>query len=139
MFNRAGADKLPLMSSSNFLRSRWLPYLVMAVALGCVSPAITRLFDFADPATRHGLLYWWFLGIPVEIDLLVWPTEEYQYLLWATVFTVQYLLVFAAGALLVLLMQWREAKKARRPLGVPPERQRAFETAAALYTTQDGW
>jgi hypothetical protein len=127
------------MPSSNFLRSRWLPYLVMAVGLGCVSPAIGRLFDFADPATRNGLLYWWFMGIPVEVDLLVWPTEEYQDLLWAAVFTVQYLLVFAAGAFGVLLMQRRAARKSLPPLGVPPERQQAFETAAAMYNTRDGW
>jgi len=43
------------MPSSNFLRSRWLLYLVMAIALGCASPAIGRVFDFAEPAARHGL------------------------------------------------------------------------------------
>lgn len=127
------------MPSSNFLRSRWLPYLVTAIVLGCMSPAIGRLFDFTEPATRHGLLYWWFMGIPVEVDLLVWPTEEYRYLLWATVFTVQYLTVFAAGALAVLLIQRRAAKKARRPFAQPPEQQRAFETAAALYNRLDSW
>ena len=125
------------MPSSNFLRSRWLPYLVMALALGCVSPAIGRLFDFAEPAARQGLLYWWFMGIPAEVDMLVWPSEQYQYLLWATVYAFQYLGVFAAGAMLVLFIQRRGAKKQRRPVGVPPARQRAFEAAAALYTTQD--
>ena len=127
------------MPSSNFLRSRWLPYLVMAHVLGCVSPAIGRLFDFAEPASRQGLLYWWFMGLPLEVDLWVWPAQEYQYLLWATVFTVQYLVVFAAGALLVLFIQRRAAKKERRPFAQPPEHQRAFETAAAMYNTRDGW
>ncbi|MDP3759242.1 MAG: hypothetical protein Q8R01_01840 [Ramlibacter sp.] len=127
------------MPSSNFLRSRWLLYLIMAITLGCASPAIGRLFDFAEPAARHGLLYWWFMGIPVEVDLLVWPAEEYQYLLLASVFSLQYLLVFAAGALLVLLMQRRAAKKRRQPFAQPPEQQRAFETAAAVYNTRDGW
>jgi hypothetical protein len=127
------------MPSSNFLRSRWLPYLVVAHVLGCVSPAIGRLFDFAEPASRQGLLYWWFMGIPLEVDLWVWPAREYQYLLWAAVFTLQYLMVFAAGALVVLAMQRRGAGKARRPAELPPERQRAFDTAAAKYHTQDGW
>jgi hypothetical protein len=127
------------MLSTNFLRSRWLPYLVMAIALGGASPAIGRLIDFADPAARHGLLYWWFMGIPVEVDLLVWPPEEYRYLLWATVFTFQYFTVFAAGALLVLFIQRRAAKKDRRPFAQPPAQQRAFETATALYNRLDSW
>jgi len=127
------------MPSSHFLSSRWLPYLVLAVVLGCVSPAIGRLFDLAEPATRQGLLYWWFIGIPLEVDLMVWPAPEYYYLLCAAVSTVQYLLVFTAGALAVLAMQRRGAGKAPRPGGVPPERKRAFEAAAAQYNTRDGW
>lgn len=134
------ADTLADMSASSFLRSRWLPYLVMAVVLGCASPAISRLFDFAEPEARDGLLYWWFMGIPLAVDLWVWPAWEFQYLLWAAVFTLQYLTVFAAGALAVLAMQRRGAKKKTRQLAeTPPARQRAFENAAAMYNTPEGW
>lgn len=134
-----GLDRLRAMPSSHFLRSRWLPYLVMADVLGCVSPAIGRLFDFAELAARDGLLFWWFRGLPVEVDRWVGPAEEYRYLLWAAVFTVQYLAVFAAGSLAVLAVQRRRARQALGLAGVPPERQRAFEAAAAMYTTRDGW
>lgn len=127
-----------MCSSSQFLRGRWLPYLVLAVVLGCVSPAIGGLFDFAEPATRHGLLYWWLIGIPAEVDRMVSPARQYQDLLWAAVSTVQYLVVFSAGALLVLAIQRRGARKVPRQEGGPPERQRAFENAAAMYT-RDGW
>ena len=124
------------MPSSNFLRRRWPVYLSLAMALGAVSPAIGQLFDFADPASRHGLLYWWFMGIPVEVDMWVWPAERYQHLLWSAVFTLQYFTVFAAGAGLVLLIQWRGQRTQPR-VEQPPERQRAFEAAAAMYCRPD--
>lgn len=127
------------MPSSHFLGSRWLPYLVLAVVLGCVSPAIGGLFDLGEPATRQGLPYWWFIGIPLAVELMVWPAQEYQYLLCAAVSTLQYLAVFTAGALAVLAMQRRGRRKAPRRGGVPPERQRAFEAAAAQYHTRDRW
>ena len=131
----AQADRLGGMASSDFLGSRGLPYLAIATILGSVSPMITALFDFADPASHQGLLYWWFMGIPVEVDILVWPAQEYQYLLWSAVFTLQYLAVLASGAALVWLVQRR--RTARRPVKLPPERERAFEEAAALYHLRD--
>jgi hypothetical protein len=127
MVNPARDDKLPLMPSSNTLRSRWLLYTVMAVALGCVSPAIAGLLDFAEPATRQGLLYWWFMGIPAEVDERLWPA----------VYAVQYLLVFIGGAALVLLIQRRTAQAT--PDKSPPASERAFDTAAALYHLRDSW
>jgi hypothetical protein len=123
------------MGSSDFLGSRGLPYLAIATILGSVSPMIAALFDFADPASRQGLLYWWFMGIPVEVDILLAPARDYRYLLWTGVFTLQYLAVFAAGAVLVLLVQRRGS--ARRPVTPPPEQERAFEEAAALYHLGD--
>jgi len=126
------------MPSSNFLRSRWLPYLVVADVLGCVSPAIGGLLDFGDPATRGGLLYWWFMGLQVEAGLLFQPSAQFQYLLSAAVFTLQYLAVFTASALCVLALQRRRMRMARRSSSVPPQRQRAFEAAAAMYSTYDG-
>jgi len=127
MVNPARDDKLPFMPSSNTLSSRWLLYTVMAVALGCVSPAIAGLLDFADPATRHGLLYWWFMGIPAGIDAHLSPL----------VYAVQYLLVFTAGAALVLLIQRRTAPA--KPAESPPAAERAFDTAVALYHLRDSW
>lgn len=127
MVNPAHDDKLPLMPSSNTLRSRWLPYIVMAVALGSVSPMIAGLLDFADPATRQGLLYWWFMGIPAGIDMRLWPV----------VYAVQYLLVFIVGAALVMLIQRRTAPA--KPAGPRPASERAFDTAAALYHLRDRW
>lgn len=135
-FIHGQADRLGRMGSSDFLGSRGLPYLAIATVLGSVSPMITALFDFVDPASRQGLLYWWFMGIPVEVDILLWPAQEYQYLLWSAVFTLQYLVVFALGASLVLLIQRRGAPR-RRPAKLPPERERAFEEAAALYHLRD--
>jgi len=127
MVNPACDDKLPLMPSSNILSSRWLLYTVMAVVLGCVSPAIAGLLDFTDPATRQGLLYWWFMGVPAGIDARLWPV----------VYTVQYLLVFTAGAALVLLIQHRTAPA--QPAESPPASERAFDTAVALYHLRDSW
>jgi hypothetical protein len=123
----ARLDRLPIMPGSNFLRSRWVLYTVVAVVLGCVSPAIAGLLDFSDPATRQGLLYWWFAGIPAGTDARLWPL----------VFTLQYLLVFSAGAALVLLIQqWTAPPK---PAQLPPHSERAFDQAAAMYHLHDGW
>ena len=128
------------MPSSNFLRRRWPVYFSLAIALGSVSPAIGQLFDFVDGANRHGLLYWWFMGIPAEVYAWLAPSEQYQHLLWSGLFSLQYFAVFAAGAGLVMLIQWW-GQRGKRPAAapVPPERLRAFETAAAMYCQPDSW
>lgn len=138
MAKRHRNDRLRLMPSSNFFSRRWPVYLSLAMALGAVSPAISHLLDFAGPASRQGLAYWWFMGMPQQIDMLVGPAERYQHLLWSAVFTLQYLTVFAAGAGLVMLIQPRRRRFARLAASqVPPGRQRAFETAAAMYCRPD--
>jgi hypothetical protein len=114
------------MPSSTFLRSRWLLYLMMAIALGSVSPAVTDLLDFTEPATRDGLLYWWFLALPAQFDAALRPA----------VFALQYLAVFGTGPALVKLVQW--VTVVPKP-AAPPDQQRAFDTAAALYHLRDGW
>ena len=129
-------DKLRVMPSSNFLRRRWPVYLTLAAVLGAVSPAVSQWLDFLDAANRHGLLYWWFMGVPAEVYAWVGPSEQYQHLLWSGLFTLQYFAVFAAGAGLVLLIQWW-GQRGRRPAEPPPERLRAFEAAAALYCRPD--
>jgi hypothetical protein len=127
------------MPSSNFLSRRWPVYLALAIALGLVSSAIGELLDFVDAANRQGLLYWWFMGIPAEAYAWIGPSERYQHLVWPGLFALQYLLVFAAGAGIVMLLQ-RRTDGAKRPaaVAVPPERLRAFETAAAMYCQPDG-
>jgi hypothetical protein len=129
-------DKLRVMPSSNFLRRRWPVYLTLAVALGTVSSSISPWFDFVDAANRQGLLYWWFMGVPAEAYAWIGPSEHHQHLVWSGLFSLQYLLVFAAGVGLVTLIQWR-GQRSTRPAGPPPERQRAFEAAAALYCRPD--
>ena len=115
------------MPSSNFFRSRCLLYIVVAAALGTVSPTIAGVLDFTDPASRHGLLYWWFAGIPAGFDSRLEPV----------VFTLQYLAVFTMVAWLVMLVQrWTEPAL---PAKLPPARERAFDTAAAMYHLHDGW
>jgi hypothetical protein len=125
------------MPSSNFLRSRWLLYIVVAITLGLVSPTIARLLDFSDPAARQGLLYWWFVGGPAFVDALLAPAAASQELLWAAVFTLQYLCVFVFSATLVLLIQRWTAPAP--PAKSPPARDRAFDTAAAMYHLRDSW
>lgn len=129
-------DKLPVMPCSNFIRHRWPVYLLLAMVLGAVSPAVSQWCDFVDAANRQGLLYWWFMGVPAEVYAWIGPSEQYQHVLWSGLFTLQYFLVFAAGAGLVLLIQWR-GQRGRAPAGAPPERLRAFEAAAALYCRPD--
>ena len=124
------------MPSSNFLRRRWPVYLLLATALGMVSSAIGQWFDFVDAANRQGLLYWWFMGVPAEVYAWLGPSEQYQHVLWSGLFTLQYLSVFAAGAGLVMLIQWW-GQRGRRPAEPPPERLRAFEAAAAKYCRPD--
>ena len=125
------------MPSSNFLRSRWLLYIVVALTLGLVSSTVAQLLDFSDPATRQGLLYWWFIGVPGAIDVLLSPAAITQEVLWASVFTLQYLCVFTAGAALVMLIRrWTAPAKPLKPL---PGRDRAFDTAAAMYHLRDSW
>lgn len=137
MVNFAREDRLPLMPSSNFLRSRWLPYIVVAFTLGLASSTIARLLDFSDPATRQGLLYWWFIGVPGAIDVLLAPAAITHEVLRAPVFTLQYLCVFAASATLVMLIQRWTAPA--QPVKSPPARDRAFDTAAAMYHLRDSW
>ena len=128
MVNSAHKTRLPLMPSSNFLRSRWLPYIVVALTLGLVSSTIAHLFDFSEPATRQGPLYWWFVGMPAFGEAFLAP---------AAIFTFQYLCVFAAGAAVVMLIQrWAAPAKPAKP---PPEGDRAFDTAAAMYHLRDSW
>ena len=116
------------MPSSNFLRSRWLLYIVVAFTLGLASSTIAGLLDFSDPATHQGLLYWWFIGVPAFGEALLAP---------AAIFTLQYLCVFAAGAALVMLIQRWTAPA--MPVKTPPARDRAFDTAAAMYHLRDSW
>ena len=128
MANRRRNDKLRSMPSSNFFRRRLPVYLALALALGKLSPSIGRLFDFVTAANRQGLLYWWFMGVPAEVYAWIGPSERYQQLVWSGVFTLQYLLIFAAGVVVVMLFQ-RRGHQARQPVveQAPPERVRAFE------------
>jgi hypothetical protein len=131
-------DKLRRMPSSNFLRRRWPVYLSLAIALGAVSSAVGQWLNFVDAANRQGLLYWWFMGVPAEIYAWIGPSERYQHLVWSGLFTLQYLVVFAAGAGIVIFLQ-RRSFQGQQPAAAPapPERLRAFETAAAMYCQAD--
>jgi hypothetical protein len=131
-------DKLPRMPSSNFLRRRWPVYLSLAIALGAVSSAVGQWLNFVDAANRQGLLYWWFMGVPAEVYAWLGAPERYQHLVWSGLFTAQYLLVFAAGASIVILVQ-RRGVQGQQPAAAPapPERLRAFEAAAAMYCQAD--
>ncbi len=126
------------MPSSNFLRRRWPVYLSLAIALGAISSAIGQWLDFAAVANRQGLIYWWFMGIPAELHTLIGAPERYQHLVWSGLFTLQYMLVFAVGAGIVMLLQ-RRSPQGHQPSAAPapPERLRAFETAAAVYCQAD--
>jgi hypothetical protein len=130
-------DKLPGMPSSNFLRRRWPVYLALAIALGSVSPAIGQWFDFMDASSRRGLLYWWFMGVPAEVYAWIGAPERYQHWIWSGLFTLQYLVVFAASAGAVMLLQRRVPANHPAAPPAPPERARAFETAAAVYCQAD--
>ena len=131
-------DKLPRMPSSNFLSRRWPVYLSLAIALGAVSSAVGQWLNFVDAANRQSLLYWWFMGIPAESYAWLGAPERYQHLVWSGLFTLQYLLVFAAGAGIVMLLQRRGVQGQQLAAApAPPERLRAFETAAAMYCQAD--
>jgi hypothetical protein len=138
MANRRRNDKLPGMPSSNFLSRRWPVYLSLAIALGALSSTLGQWLDFVTAANRQGLLYWWFMGVPAEIYVWLGAPERYQNLVWSGLFTLQYLLVFAAGAGMVMLLQ-RRAVQSRQPAAAPapPERLRAFEAAATVYCQAD--
>ncbi|WP_141508296.1 hypothetical protein [Ramlibacter sp. WS9] len=126
------------MPSSNFLSRRWPVYLSLAIALGAVSSAVGQWLNFVDAANRQGLLYWWFMGIPAEMYAWIGASERYQHLVWSGLFTLQYLLVFAAGAGIVMLLQRRGVQGQQLAAApAPPERLRAFETAAAMYCQAD--
>jgi hypothetical protein len=126
------------MPSSNFLSRRWPVYFSLAIALGAVSSAVGQWLDFVDAANRQSLLYWWFMGVPAEIYAWIGAPERYQHLVWSGLFALQYLVVFAAGAGIVIFLQ-RRSFQGQQPAAAPapPERLRAFETAAAMYCQAD--
>ena len=98
------------------MRSRWLFYVTAVAVLAAVSPAIASLrtvVDLSDPS----LFDWWFLVLPLSIDMVVSPNPSYRMPLWIAVYAVQYLVLFAVAANSVSL-----ARIARDFIGPPRHR-----------------
>ena len=76
------------------MRSRWPLYLTAAVVLAAVSPAVASLKSVVDLG-HPSLFDWWFLVLPLMIDVYVSPDPAYRIPLWITVYAIQYLAVFA--------------------------------------------
>jgi hypothetical protein len=72
-------------------------YVIAAAVLAAVSPAIASLrtvVDLSDPS----LFDWWFLVLPLTIDMVVSTDPAYRIPLWIAVYAVQYLALFAVTA-----------------------------------------
>jgi hypothetical protein len=79
------------------MRSRWLFYVIAAIVLGAVSPAVASLTSVVD-LNNPSLFDWWFLMLPLTFDMHVSPGAEYRVPLWIAIYTLQYLTLFAAMA-----------------------------------------
>lgn len=96
--------------------SRWPLYVTAAAVLAAVSPTIASLrssVKLSDPS----LFEWWFLMLPLTIDMYVLPDPAYRVPLWVVVYAVQYLAVFAIAASAVPL-----ARVVRDFIGQPRHR-----------------
>jgi len=80
----------------DLMRSRWLIYVTAVAVLAAVSPAVASLHsvvDLSDPS----LFDWWFLMLPLTIDMHVSPDPGYRVPLWIAVYALQYLALLAVA------------------------------------------
>lgn len=87
------------------MRSRWLFYMIVAIVLGAVSPAVASLTSVVD-LSNPSLFDWWFLIGPLTFATYVSPVAEYRVPLWNAIYTLQYLALFAAMAAFVPLARF---------------------------------
>lgn len=79
---------------------------IASVGLGFSSPFIAGGLLPIDALDRHGLLYFWFYGIPAEV-LAVSPLQDVDALLASIgVFMVQYVSLFTALVGATALVRW---------------------------------
>lgn len=98
------------------MRSRWPLYVTAAAVLAAVSPAIASLKSVVD-LNQPSLFDWWFLVLPLTIDMYVSPEPAFRMPLWIAVYAIQYLAAFAMAASAVPL-----ARVARDFIGQPRHR-----------------
>jgi hypothetical protein len=105
--------------------TRWLIYLVAAVALAAASPLAATLLQ--AEAGNGGFVAWWFFSLPRALEELIQTPREQRLWVWAAAYTLQYLTVFA----LVEIISW--LARPRDPI----ERRVAFDTAVRRYYQSD--
>lgn len=104
-------------------------YAAVAISLGVISPELAHMFDLAVTHNGSGLFYWWFIGLPAWVDVVVGPTGDMRLVLWSMTFSAMYLALFAlVGAALA-------AVRALRPRR--DDHGEAFEAAATQFTQHD--
>ena len=104
-------------------------YAAVAISLGIVSPEIARVFDLTVTHDRSGFFYWWFIGLPASVDMVLRPAEHLRPIVWGATFCAMYLSLFAAVGAAISASQ--------AFLHRNDDHSEAFEAAATQFTQHD--
>lgn len=112
------------------MRKRWLVYVIAAACLAALSPLIAASFNVVD-LEEPGLLDWWFVLVPIQVDVALQLDSAYRIWVWMAVYFVQYLVVMAALAWII-----SRVRPGTRP-PTPEVKGRAFDNAVSRFHLQD--
>jgi hypothetical protein len=77
------------------MKKRWFLYAVVAACLAAASPVIASSIDVVD-LESPGLMDWWFVLAPLQIDVLLQAESQYRLWIWMAVYFVEHLLLIVA-------------------------------------------
>lgn len=79
------------------MRKGWLICAAVAACLAAASPVIASSINVVD-LESPGLLAWWYVLAPLQIDVLLQAGSQYRLAIWLVTYFVEHLVLIAALA-----------------------------------------